>query len=177
MKRFVEGQSRTQGALLPESLDDFVSETNPVRVIDVFVDELDLRKLGFAGVDPAATGRPAYHPAALLKLLVFTLPVTAQFFASVGYPAWLATPVFALELLGGLAMVAGVYARQVALLLLPVMLAAARVHLGNGWVFTAPGGGWEYPLFLAVALLVQWLLGDGAFALRRGAWLVPGSAR
>lgn len=59
MKRFVEGQSRTQGALLPESLDDFVAEANPVRVIDVFVDELDLRKLGFTGVDPAATGRPA----------------------------------------------------------------------------------------------------------------------
>lgn len=71
MKRFIEGQSRTQGALLPERLDDFVSETNPVRVIDVFVDELDLRKLGFAGVDPAATGRPAYHPAALLKLYIY----------------------------------------------------------------------------------------------------------
>ena len=53
MKRFVEGADRTQVALLPESLDDFVSETNPVRVIDVFVDELKLRKLGFAGVDPA----------------------------------------------------------------------------------------------------------------------------
>ncbi len=71
MKRFIEGQCRTQGALLPESLDDFVSETNPVRVIDVFVDELDLRKLGFAGVDPAATGRPAYHPGALLKLYIY----------------------------------------------------------------------------------------------------------
>lgn len=71
MKRFIEGQSRTQGALLPERLDDFVSENNPVRVIDVFVDELDLRKLGFAGVDPAATGRPAYHPAVLLKLYIY----------------------------------------------------------------------------------------------------------
>ena len=71
MKRFVEGQSRTQGALLPESLDDFVAEANPVRVIDVFVDELDLRKLGFTGVDPAATGRPGYHPAALLKLYIY----------------------------------------------------------------------------------------------------------
>ncbi|NMG76792.1 IS1182 family transposase [Aromatoleum diolicum] len=71
MKRFIEGQCRTQGALLPESLDDFVAETNPVRVIDVFVDELDLRKLGFVGVDPAATGRPAYHPAALLKLYIY----------------------------------------------------------------------------------------------------------
>lgn len=71
MKRFVEGQSRTQRALLPESLDDFVAEANPVRVIDVFVDELDLRKLGFTGVDPAATGRPGYHPAALLKLYIY----------------------------------------------------------------------------------------------------------
>lgn len=71
MKRFVEGQSRTQGALLPESLDDFVAEANPVRVIDVFVDELDLRKLGFTGVDPATTGRPAYHPAVLLKLYIY----------------------------------------------------------------------------------------------------------
>ena len=71
MKRFVEGADRTQVALLPESLDDFVSETNPVRVIDVFVDELKLRKLGFAGVDPAATGRPSYHPAILLKLYIY----------------------------------------------------------------------------------------------------------
>lgn len=114
---------------------------------------------------------------ALLKLLVFTLPGTAQFFASVGYPGALAHPVFALELVGGVALVAGVYARQVALLLLPVMLAAAKVHLANGWVFTAPGGGWEYPVFLAVASVVQWLVGDGAFAWRRGTWLVPGGAR
>lgn len=71
MKRFVEGADRTQVTLLPESLDDFVSETNPVRVIDVFVDELKLRKLGFASVDPAATGRPSYHPATLLKLYIY----------------------------------------------------------------------------------------------------------
>lgn len=114
---------------------------------------------------------------ALLKLLVFTLPGTARFFDAVGYPGALAYPVFALELLGGLALLAGVYARQVALLLVPVLLAATRVHLGNGWVFSAPGGGWEYPLFLAVASVVQWLVGDGAFALRRGRWLVPGAAR
>ena len=71
MKRFVEGQSRTQGALLPATLDDFVAEANPVRVIDVFVEELALRRLGFAGVDPAATGRPAYHPGAMLKLYIY----------------------------------------------------------------------------------------------------------
>ena len=68
MRRFVQGQSRTQTTLLPECLDDYVSEDNPVRVIDAFVDQLDLGQLGFEGVDPAATGRPAYHPASLLKL-------------------------------------------------------------------------------------------------------------
>lgn len=71
MKRFVQGESRTQVMLLPECLDDYVVETNPVRVVDVFVDELDLGKLGFAGIDPAATGRPAYHPAVLLKIYLY----------------------------------------------------------------------------------------------------------
>jgi transposase len=71
MKRFVEGQCRTQGTLLPEQLDDFVTDTNPVRVVDVFVDELDLGKLGFEGITPAQTGRPAYHPAMLLKLYIY----------------------------------------------------------------------------------------------------------
>lgn len=71
MKRFIQGESRTQATLLPELLDDYISEANPVRVIDVFVDELELGKLGFAGVDPAATGRPAYHPAVMLKLYIY----------------------------------------------------------------------------------------------------------
>lgn len=71
MKRFIQGEHRTQGTLLPESLDDYVADTNPVRVVDVFVDELDLGKLGFAGVDPAATGRPSYHPAVLLKVYIY----------------------------------------------------------------------------------------------------------
>jgi len=71
MKRFVQGESRTQVILLPECLDDYVVQTNPVRVVDVFVDELDLGKLGFDGVDPAATGRPAYHPAVLLKIYLY----------------------------------------------------------------------------------------------------------
>jgi transposase len=71
MKRFIQGEDRTQGILLPELLDDYVADTNPVRVVDVFVDELDLGKLGFGGVDPAATGRPAYHPAALLKIYIY----------------------------------------------------------------------------------------------------------
>jgi putative oxidoreductase len=104
---------------------------------------------------------------ALLKLMVFTLPGTARFFESVGFPGMLAYPVFAAELIGGLALVFGVYARQVSLALVPVMMAAASVHVGNGWVFTSPGGGWEYPVFLTVASVALWLLGDGALALRR----------
>jgi putative oxidoreductase len=113
---------------------------------------------------------------ALLKLLVFTLPGTAQYFASIGLPGMLAYPVFAAELLGGLALLFGVYARQVALALLPIMVAAAWVHVPNGWVHTSPNGGWEYPVFLVVASLVLWLVGDGAWALRRGAWLAPRGA-
>jgi len=71
MKRFIQGEDRTQGILLPELLDDYVSDINPVRVVDVFVDELDLGQLGFEGVAPAITGRPAYHPAILLKIYIY----------------------------------------------------------------------------------------------------------
>jgi len=110
---------------------------------------------------------------ALLKLLVFTLPGTAQFFASIGYPGVLAYPVFAVELLGGLALVLGVYARQAALALVPVMAVAASVHFGNGWVHTSPNGGWEYPVFLIVASVALWLLGDGALTLRQSERLAP----
>ncbi len=73
MTRFVQSEDRIQGVLLPEYLDDYVAEGNPVRVIDVFVDELDLGALGFDGVIPEATGRPAYHPGALLKIYVYGL--------------------------------------------------------------------------------------------------------
>src|SRR5207249_10286190 len=71
MKRFIEGEDRTQVTLLPECLDDYIGEGNPVRVIDVFIDELDLNGLDFEGVMSADTGRPAYHPAVLLKLYVY----------------------------------------------------------------------------------------------------------
>ncbi|MBC2688846.1 MULTISPECIES: IS1182 family transposase [Pseudomonas] len=71
MKRFIQGEHRGQGTLLPESLDDYVSDTNPVRVVDVFVDELNLVSLGFDGAIPADTGRPAYHPAILLKIYIY----------------------------------------------------------------------------------------------------------
>ena len=71
MKRFVAGSDRTQSTLLPECLDDFIDDSNPVRVIDVFVDELDLAELGFDGVAPEVTGRPSYHPSVLLKLYIY----------------------------------------------------------------------------------------------------------
>jgi transposase len=71
MKRFIEGTDRSQSTLFPECVEDWVGENNPVRVIDVFVDELDLGGLGFSGVDPKATGRPSYHPSVLLKLYIY----------------------------------------------------------------------------------------------------------
>src|SRR6202171_3187479 len=71
MRRFVEGADRGQIALFPDCLEDWIGEDNPVRVIDVFVDELDLAELGFSGVDPEVTGRPSYHPSLLLKLYIY----------------------------------------------------------------------------------------------------------
>ncbi|MDD5471093.1 MAG: IS1182 family transposase [Sideroxydans sp.] len=71
MKRFIQGEDRNQATLLPELLDDYVTDTNPVRVVDVFVDELDLSQLGFNGIEPAETGRPAYHPSILLKIYIY----------------------------------------------------------------------------------------------------------
>jgi putative oxidoreductase len=115
-----------------------------------------------------------------LKLFVFTLPGTAQFFGSIGLPPALAYVVFAMEALGGIALILGVATRAVALALIPVLLGATWAHAGNGWLFTNPNGGWEYPLFLTLATAVQALFGDGAFALRferPGAATRPAAAR
>ncbi|MDX1480379.1 MAG: DoxX family protein [Woeseiaceae bacterium] len=102
----------------------------------------------------------------LLKVVVFTLPGTAGFFESVGFPGWAAYPVTALEIGGGLLLVAGLWTRQVAAALIPVLLGATYVHLGAGWVFSNANGGWEYPAFLTATLVVQALIGPGKFALR-----------
>lgn len=101
-----------------------------------------------------------------LKLIVFTLPGTAQFFESIGLPAMLAYVVFAVEAVGGIALLLGFRTRQVAMALVPVAMGATWAHFSSGWLFTNPGGGWEYPLFLAVATFAQSLLGSGALALR-----------
>lgn len=103
----------------------------------------------------------------ILKHFMFTLPGTAQFFESLGLPGALAYLTFWAELIGGLLLVAGVASRWVALALVPILVGAFWVHAGNGWVFSAPNGGWEYPLFLIIASGVQALLGDGRYALAR----------
>lgn len=103
----------------------------------------------------------------LLKVLVFTVPGTVQFFSSVGFPGWMAYIVIAAEIGGGALLLGGMMTRWVSLALVPIMLGALSVHWHNGWLFSAPNGGWEYPAFLAVALIVQALLGPGAYALNR----------
>lgn len=114
---------------------------------------------------------------ALMKWLIFTLPGAAGYFASLGLPGELAYLTFAVELVGGALLILGVQTRWVALILLPFLLGATWAHLGNGWVFSGKGGGWEYPAFLSIAAAVQALLGDGAFALSRRARPTPTLAR
>ncbi|HYG55446.1 MAG TPA: DoxX family protein [Burkholderiales bacterium] len=102
----------------------------------------------------------------ILKHFTYTLPGTAQFFESIGLPGALAYLTFWAELIGGLLLIAGIGTRWVSLALIPILVGATWVHAGNGWVFSAPNGGWEYPVFLIVASVVQALLGDGAYALK-----------
>lgn len=102
----------------------------------------------------------------LLKVVTFGLPGTAAYFVSLGLPKWVAYATGAAEIVGGLAILLGIKARWFALALSPVLIGAlVTAHAGNGWVFSAPGGGWEYPAYLFVLSIAQFLLGDGAFAL------------
>src|SRR4051794_28765421 len=96
---------------------------------------------------------------ALLKYFVFTLAGTAQFFQSLGLPGSFGYATFAAELLGGVMLVLGFYTRTVAIALIPVLLGAMWAHFANGWVFTSPKGGWEYPAFLTLAAIVVAFLG------------------
>lgn len=102
-----------------------------------------------------------------LKLVVFTLPGTAGFFESLGLPGMLAYVTFAAEAIGGIALIVGFYSRWAALGLIPIALGATWAHFGAGWVFSSAGGGWEYPLFLAIASAVVALQGNGSFSLQR----------
>jgi len=100
----------------------------------------------------------------LLKALVFTLPGTAGFFESVGFPGFLAYVVVPAEVLAGIALLVGFRTRLVAAATIPLLIGAASVHIGNGWLFSSANGGWEYPVYLVVAAVAQSLLGSGAFA-------------
>ena len=102
----------------------------------------------------------------LTKLILFTPAGTAKFFESVGFAGWLAWPIIAFEIVAGVLLVTGVYARLIAAVAAIELFAASTVHFGNGWMFTNANGGWEYPVFLAVAAAALALLGDGAFALK-----------
>lgn len=104
---------------------------------------------------------------AMLKHSVFTIPGFAGWLESQGLPGFMAWPVFIIELLGGVAILVGFHGRWASLALLPIMLVAASTHVANGWVHTSPGGGWEYPAFLAVASIAHFLAGDGVLSLGR----------
>lgn len=106
-----------------------------------------------------------------LKVFVFTVAGTVGFFESLGLPALFAYLTLFAEIAGGLALILGFQTRLVALALLPVLIGATWVHAGNGWVFSNQGGGWEYPVFLIVACVVQALLGSGAYAVKSPALL------
>ncbi|MGE5522092.1 MAG: DoxX family protein [Rhodospirillaceae bacterium] len=103
--------------------------------------------------------------ALVLKVGTFGMAGTVQFFQSLGLPGWTAYATVIAEVLAGILLLLGVGSRYVALALTPVLVGALAVHWGNGWVFSAPNGGWEYPLYLIVLSVVQALLGDGAYAL------------
>lgn len=102
----------------------------------------------------------------LLKVMVFTMPGTVGFFESIGFPGWMAYVVTVAEIGGGALLMVGFETRMVAIGLIPVLLGAVYVHLGNGWVFSSANGGWEYPAFLVIATVVIALLGSGRYALR-----------
>lgn len=102
---------------------------------------------------------------ALLKYFVFTPAGTVKFFQSIGLPGPLAYATIAAELIGGALLVLGLYTRAVSFTLIPVLIGATWAHAGNGWLFTSPNGGWEYPAFLTLAALATALIGEGRYAL------------
>src|SRR4051794_5378866 len=113
---------------------------------------------------------------ALLKLATFGVAGTMGYFGSIGYPPAMGVVVIAAEILGGLALILGIGVRVVSLALVPLMLGALLQHTGNGWMFAGKGGGWEFPAFWTLALLVQAGLGAGALALRPGRLVSGGKA-
>jgi len=103
----------------------------------------------------------------LLKVFVFTIPGTVGYFDSIGLPAITAYLTIFGELVGGTALLLGLYTRLAALLSLPILLGATWVHIGNGWVFNSPNGGWEFPALLVVLTAIVAIQGAGSFAIRK----------
>ena len=102
---------------------------------------------------------------ALLKLNTFGIENTVKYFESLGYPEALTYVVVTMEIVGGIMLVLGIKARYVAVILSPILIGAILVHADKGWVFSGQGGGWEYPVYLLLLCFVQFLVGDGRFAL------------
>lgn len=118
-------------------------------------------------ISRVALGLVLLAHSAYLKLVVFTLPGTAGYFESLGLPAVSAYLVFTVEVVAGLALIAGFQTRLAAAAAVPVLLGATWAHWSAGWVFSNSGGGWEYPLFLAVIAIAQAFAGGGSLALSR----------
>jgi putative oxidoreductase len=112
-----------------------------------------------------------------MKVFTFTIPGTVQYFETIGYPGFFAYLVILGEVGGGLALILGAWTRVIALALLPIMIGATLQHAGNGWMFAKTGGGWEFPAFWTVMLVVQALLGSGAYALKLEKFLGFGGTR
>ena len=107
-----------------------------------------------------------YVSHAWFKITAFGVGGFAGWLDSLGLPGFMAAPVIALELAGGILLLTGFYARYVSIALLPILAVAAWVHAPNGFIFSNANGGWEYPVFLMIASVVQALIGDGVFALK-----------
>ena len=126
---------------------------------------IDVRTAPYAALALRVALGTMFIAHALLKVYVFTLPGTVQFFESIGLPGPLAYLTVGAELIGGTLIIAGAWSRWALAALVPVLVGATWAHAGNGWLFTAPNGGWEYPAFLTAAALAQALIGDGKFAV------------
>ncbi|NQW12399.1 MAG: DoxX family protein [Alphaproteobacteria bacterium] len=127
---------------------------------------IDSKTAPYAALALRVTLGVAFLAHAGLKVFVFTIPGTVGFFESIGYPGFFAYLVILAEVGGGAALILGTYTRLVAVALIPVLIGAVAQHAGNGWLFTNEGGGWEFPAFWTMTLVVQALLGSGAHALR-----------
>ncbi|HVF15623.1 MAG TPA: DoxX family protein [Steroidobacteraceae bacterium] len=135
---------------------------------------LDLNRVG-TNVLRITLGLMFIAHSVILKYFTFTLAGTAQYFDSIGLPGFLAYVVFAAEAIGGVLLILNIRTRWVALALVPVLLGATWAHIGNGWVFSNEGGGWEYPVFLIIASAVVALQAEAASSESRVSAVTPRS--